>query len=905
MAAEQEKSLRVVGGFELIEKIGQGGMGTVFKARQVSLDRIVAVKILPPSIAKDEKFIDRFQREARASAKLNHPHIIQGIDVGKDAATGLWYFAMEYVDGPSLKTILNEKTTLTEAKALEYAKQMAHALTCAQTNGIVHRDVKPDNILINSRDEAKLADLGLARHVSEETAAVPGAKLQAVGTPHYMAPEQCRGALNEIDIRTDIYALGATLFHLVTGKPPYDGPNGSSIMVKHLSEPPPLAHKVNPDVSEACGRLIERMMQKEREKRVQTPAELVAQIEKTAKAAAMAVKYGRPAKLADTAPRAPVTVRSGAARSRRQHSSAAATAVIAVVAIVVLLLWLPKGRSTSNTTAEGPSDVKRPPVAPNPVTPAPRTPATAQKTPPGPVVPPPKRPAPVVPKVVTPAVEPPVLPPPKKAEIAVAPDATQPAALPQPDVKTPAVATPEPEPKAAGPDPKLQIAHARFLGEIIRRSGKERKELHKVLPEVKELVLKPEFIGATDQTAGEMKDLERVIGFEEKAVEALAAAKGDLELPEDMAKLAQGSKTGKIVRSDRGRGLYVSVGGVEVSVPASKLPPGKLVKAVEGKDAYAAACYYLVRGATEQAREFLPGLPDADRERFQQKLDVLKVGEAEAAADEAYTEIRVAIRAKQWPALREKIILFEAVHGQTATGAKALPALAAYKEFAELETLAPLSKLFHAASVQVLPGGYVQAVYDFASIEQLKDFVCDGGSLDVRNIWMRVASPADAAVNARYLPAMAELRSLEVTGSAGRPSPTPDEDYVGLCIVPPGAKDPLTAPRCIITRATRKPTLEGWEPPYQTGKVNAVGAVPVPGNEVLFQAVNEGGAWKWSVGGQDVGKVKLPAIAAGGRLMFAYTGPRHFWRNMKITFKPDPQWVRQQSDTVKARAKAD
>jgi len=165
IVAEQlsrEGSVKEIAGFELIAKIGQGGMGTVFKARQISLDRIVALKILPPSIAKDAKFIERFQREARATAKLNHPNIVQGVDVGKDPKSGLWYFAMELVDGPSLLSLLKQQRVLPEDRALQITRDIARALECAAAHGFVHRDIKPDNILMTSCGEAKLADLAIA-----------------------------------------------------------------------------------------------------------------------------------------------------------------------------------------------------------------------------------------------------------------------------------------------------------------------------------------------------------------------------------------------------------------------------------------------------------------------------------------------------------------------------------------------------------------------------------------------------------------------------------------------------------------------------------------------------------------------------------------------------------------------
>jgi serine/threonine-protein kinase len=262
----------------LLGKIGQGGMGAVFRARQKSLDRIVALKIMPPSIAKDAEYLERFQREARASARLSHPHIVQGIDVGQDPATGLWYFAMELVDGPSLKQVLQEQKVVPEERALQIAAQAAEALEGIAKHGMVHRDIKPDNILLTPDGEVKVADLGLAKRLADDSSITQSGN--TVGTPHYMAPEQVRGRMDLVDIRSDIYALGATLFHLVTGRPPFDGETSAVIMSRHLTEPAPKANRVNPEVSEGCALLIERMMQKKPEQRIQTPAELLKQIEK-------------------------------------------------------------------------------------------------------------------------------------------------------------------------------------------------------------------------------------------------------------------------------------------------------------------------------------------------------------------------------------------------------------------------------------------------------------------------------------------------------------------------------------------------------------------------------------------------------------------------------------------------
>jgi len=342
--------LKEIAGFEILGKLGQGGMGAVFKARQKSLDRVVALKVLPPSIAKDAKFIERFQREARASAKLNHPNIVQGIDVGKDPATGLWYFAMEYVDGPTLKKVLEEQKVLPEERALAIVREVAKALETIGSHQMVHRDIKPDNILLTQRGEAKLADLGLAKQLNEDASITQSG--QTVGTPHYMAPEQVRGKFEECDIRTDIYALGGTFFHLVTGRPPFEGQTSAVIMSKHLTELPPKASKVNPAVSEQCSRLIEKMMQKKIELRIQRPTELVAAIEKIQKGEGTSGPYGGVHKT--TGPRAPI----GDRRPRDTDEEAPAKspnlvyAAVAGVAIVAILAFALKGSPQPDKIAD-------------------------------------------------------------------------------------------------------------------------------------------------------------------------------------------------------------------------------------------------------------------------------------------------------------------------------------------------------------------------------------------------------------------------------------------------------------------------------------------------------------------------------------------------------------------------
>jgi serine/threonine protein kinase len=265
--------------YELISKLGEGGMGAVFKARQVYMDRIIALKILSTKLAKNQDFLRRFRREAQAVAKLNHPNIIAGIDCG--SADGYVYFAMEYVEGETLGEYMHRKGgRLPEKQGLDFIHQMALALQHAHENNMLHRDVKPDNILLEKEHKvAKLADLGLVRSAEsrEDDAALTQAG-QAVGTPFYISPEQARG-ISDLTAATDIYSLGASLYHVVTGEVPYDGQTAAVIMTRHITDPVPSVRKINAKLSIGCEKLVSRAMQKNASERFRSMDEFAAAIQ--------------------------------------------------------------------------------------------------------------------------------------------------------------------------------------------------------------------------------------------------------------------------------------------------------------------------------------------------------------------------------------------------------------------------------------------------------------------------------------------------------------------------------------------------------------------------------------------------------------------------------------------------
>ncbi|MCB9895488.1 MAG: serine/threonine protein kinase [Planctomycetes bacterium] len=260
-------------GYQLAEKLGQGAMGTVYKAKQVRMDRFVAIKVLQPELAANSTIKQRFLQEARASARLNHPNVITGIDAGE--IEGLCYFAMEYVEGKTLQQLVKERGAMDERQALDAILQVAKALEHAEKLSLVHRDVKPDNIMITRDRQVKLLDLGLAKVRAAED--VGSTKGMAVGTPNYISPEQAMGR-QDIDTRSDIYSLGVTLYFMLTAKVPFEGPP-EVVMYRHIHEPPPHPKNFRPDLQDSTATLIFTMMSKRPEDRPASAGQLVSDIE--------------------------------------------------------------------------------------------------------------------------------------------------------------------------------------------------------------------------------------------------------------------------------------------------------------------------------------------------------------------------------------------------------------------------------------------------------------------------------------------------------------------------------------------------------------------------------------------------------------------------------------------------
>lgn len=273
-AEQPKKGVTQLGDFKLQKKLGQGGMGIVYLARQVSLDRPVALKTLSRQLAKRPDAVQRFLREARSMAKLQHPHIVQVY--AADSQAGFNYAALEFIDGQSMQDWMNELQRLSVADALHVALIAADALKHAHDQNMVHRDVKPDNILITKTGVVKVSDFGLAKALDEDTSVTQSGT--GLGTPLYMAPEQARNA-KHVDQRSDIYALGCTLYYFLTGELPFPGSTALEIISAKETGKFKSARRANPEVPERLDLIIDKMLAKNAAHRYENCAALIGDLQ--------------------------------------------------------------------------------------------------------------------------------------------------------------------------------------------------------------------------------------------------------------------------------------------------------------------------------------------------------------------------------------------------------------------------------------------------------------------------------------------------------------------------------------------------------------------------------------------------------------------------------------------------
>src|ERR1700686_86894 len=272
--------------FRVIEKLGAGGMGVVYKAVDLRLDRPVALKFLPDNMVQDSQALERFRREARAASALNHPGICTIYDIGEQGGRG--FIAMEFIDGETLRSHIHGKALSLE-EILKLGIQIAEALDAAHAEGIIHRDIKPDNIFVTKRGPAKVLDFGLAKLVPKGIASadadsggeVPGAtSIVGIisGTPSYMSPEQVRG--DNLDERTDIFSLGLLLYEMATGRQAFSGGTGGKIIEAVLTRSPVPARNINPDIPPRLEEIINKAVHKDRDQRYQHAADIRTDLQK-------------------------------------------------------------------------------------------------------------------------------------------------------------------------------------------------------------------------------------------------------------------------------------------------------------------------------------------------------------------------------------------------------------------------------------------------------------------------------------------------------------------------------------------------------------------------------------------------------------------------------------------------
>ena len=268
----------LAGKYRVDARLNEGGMGTVYRGTHVLMDKTVAIKVLRPSLAADEKIVARFSREARAASRISHPNALSVTDFGEDDS-GHVYLVMEYLSGKTLKEVIRDQGPLPLARVVDITRQIGDALNAAHTQGVVHRDLKSDNIMLldtMTADHAKVLDFGIAKINEPEGNVDTGltAPNLVIGTPQYMSPEQCSQE-TEIDARSDIYSLGVILYEMLVGHVPFSGDSATMVMMKHLQEPVPSVMDERDDVPAAVARVVARAMAKVRDNRYQTVAELV------------------------------------------------------------------------------------------------------------------------------------------------------------------------------------------------------------------------------------------------------------------------------------------------------------------------------------------------------------------------------------------------------------------------------------------------------------------------------------------------------------------------------------------------------------------------------------------------------------------------------------------------------
>ena len=340
-----------LGNYTIVRKVGEGGMGAVYEAHQAGINRRVALKVLPKALMQNRVFLERFLREAQSAGALNHPNIVTVYEVVQDQ--GHYFFSMEYVDGHTLREQLKRTGRMSADEALKIARKVAQALHYAWTEArIIHRDIKPDNIMLTRQGEVKVADLGLAKSTARDTTVT--ADGTGIGTPAYMSPEQSRAA-KDIDCRADIYSLGITLFQMVTARLPFEAETPYAVVLAHAEQPLPDPKAICPEIPDSVSALIQRMCAKDPSQRYETPGQLVDEIDAIARPGAAGPTGPIPTDAFRQQPTIPISQR----RRRLPNSRSRAPVILGVVAGLAVVGGLghmmlrngsPGGPSSTTTT---------------------------------------------------------------------------------------------------------------------------------------------------------------------------------------------------------------------------------------------------------------------------------------------------------------------------------------------------------------------------------------------------------------------------------------------------------------------------------------------------------------------------------------------------------------------------
>jgi eukaryotic-like serine/threonine-protein kinase len=357
---------RILGGrYEVESRLGEGGMAMVFGGVDRLLGRKVAIKVLARHYARDRTAVERFRREAQAAAGLNHPNVVSVFDTGSD--DGVHYIVMEHVDGTTLADEIKEHGPVPPGRAALIAVDVCRALASAHEKGMVHRDVKPGNVLLASDGSVKVTDFGIARVASSEALTATGS---VMGTASYLSPEQARGG--DIDARSDIYSLGCVLYEMLTGRPPFDGDTPLSIAYKHVQEDPPPPSSINPAVPADIESVVSRAMAKKPGDRFKSAAEMARNLQEAAPTGpmetAVMIPTGEATEVlpARQSPTRTAPLPEIAARQRRWMVAAAAAALAVLGVALAVTLGRERPLTASSPQPTSPATTSPPPASPTP-----------------------------------------------------------------------------------------------------------------------------------------------------------------------------------------------------------------------------------------------------------------------------------------------------------------------------------------------------------------------------------------------------------------------------------------------------------------------------------------------------------------------------------------------------------